>query len=63
VTVAWRGGPESWWLVTARGRHGVFPGYAALEDVMAGVLNEYNGPVLTDDRPGRAREAKRFRSE
>lgn len=40
LTVAYRGGPESWWLVTARGRHGVFPGSAYLEDVMASVLNE-----------------------
>jgi hypothetical protein len=47
VTIAWRGGPESWWLVTSRGRHGVFPGSAAIEDVMAQVLNEYNGPIIT----------------
>lgn len=40
VTIAYRGGPQSWWLVTARGRHGVFPGCAALEDVMAMVFNE-----------------------
>jgi len=40
LTVAYRGGPESWWLVTARGMHGVFPGYAAIEDVMHQVLNE-----------------------
>ncbi len=46
LQVAWRGGPESWWLVSARGRHGVFPGSMALEDVMAQVLNEWDGPVL-----------------
>lgn len=40
LTVAYRGGPESWWLVTARGEHGVFPGHLALEDVMRQVLNE-----------------------
>jgi hypothetical protein len=40
ITVGYRGGPESWWLVTARGRHGVFPGHAALEDVMSSVFNE-----------------------
>ncbi len=40
VKIVYRGGPESWWLVTARGRHGVFPGVAALEDVMRQVLNE-----------------------
>lgn len=45
ITVSYRGGPESWWLVKARGRHGVFPGVAALEDVMASVFNEWNGPV------------------
>lgn len=48
LTVAWRGGPESWWLVKCRGRHGVFPGHAALEDVMAAVLNEWNGPITEE---------------
>jgi len=51
LTVAWRGGPESWWLVTSRGRHGVFPGHAAIEDVMAQVLNEWNGPCVTTPEP------------
>ncbi len=40
LTIVYRGGPQSWWLVSARGRHGVFPGVAALEDVMRQVLNE-----------------------
>lgn len=40
ITVRSRGGAESWWLIKARGRHGVFPGHLALEDVMAVVLNE-----------------------
>lgn len=40
LTIAYRGGPESWWLVTSRGTHGVFPGHCAIEDVMAQVLNE-----------------------
>jgi hypothetical protein len=40
IKVAYRGGPESWWLVTARGSTGVFPGHLALEDVMVDVLNE-----------------------
>jgi hypothetical protein len=44
VTIYWRGGPESWWLVKARGRHGVFPGHCAIEDVMAQVCNEHHGP-------------------
>lgn len=55
LTVAWRGGPESWWLVTARGRHGVFPGHLALEDVMAAVFNEWNGPVIGENQHPRRR--------
>jgi hypothetical protein len=45
VTIKYRGGAESWWLVTARGRSGAFPGHAAIEDVMAQVLNEYGSGV------------------
>lgn len=45
VTIRYRGGAESYWLVSCRGRSGVFPGCAALEDVMAQVCNEYSGPV------------------
>jgi hypothetical protein len=48
LTVTWRGGPESWWLIQARGSNGVFPGHLAIEDVMAQVLNEYAGPVIDD---------------
>jgi hypothetical protein len=56
VEIVWRGGPESWWLVKARGRHGVFPGHAALEDVMTAVCNEWNGPVVEDlAKPKRSR--------
>ncbi len=51
LEVYWRGGAESWWYVGARGRYGVFPGHMAIEDVMAQVLNEYDGPNLTDLRP------------
>jgi hypothetical protein len=40
VTIEYRGGAESWWLVKARGSHGVFPGHAAIEDVMSQVMNE-----------------------
>jgi hypothetical protein len=40
LTLSHRGGSESWWLVEARGSHGVFPGHACLEDVMSQVLNE-----------------------
>jgi hypothetical protein len=40
LKVTYRGGAESWWLVESRGRTGVFPGHAALEDVMSQVHNE-----------------------
>jgi len=40
LTISSRGGAESWWLVEARGSHGVFPGHLAIEDVMVQVLNE-----------------------
>jgi len=40
LVLQWRGGAQSWWLVTARGSTGVFPGCAALEDIMHQVLNE-----------------------
>lgn len=40
LKVTYRGGAESWWLVETRGAHGVFPGHAAIEDVMAQVFNE-----------------------
>jgi hypothetical protein len=44
--VTYRGGAESWWLIDARGSIGVFPGHAALEDVMAQIFNE---PVMVED--------------
>lgn len=34
IVVTYRGGPEAWYLVEARGRSGVFPGVRALHDVM-----------------------------
>src|SRR6185312_17061094 len=40
LEVVYRGGAESWWLVKGRGEHQVFPGHAALEDVMARVYSE-----------------------
>lgn len=40
LTVVYRGGAESWWLVTARGRSVALPGWMALEDVMAEVCSE-----------------------
>lgn len=35
LTVTYRGGAESWWLVQARGRKAAFPGHRCLDDVMA----------------------------
>jgi hypothetical protein len=40
MTVTYRGGAESWWLIEARGEHEVFPGHRCLDDVMARVLSE-----------------------
>ncbi len=40
MKVQYRGGAESWWLVSARGSQGVFPGHCALEDVMSQIMNE-----------------------
>lgn len=40
ITVVYKGGTESYWLVKARGEHQIFAGHLALEDVMARVLSE-----------------------
>lgn len=40
LRICWKGGGESWWLVEARGKAGIFHGSMALEDVMARILNE-----------------------
>lgn len=40
IKISYRGGAESWWLVNARGQHGVFPGHCAVEDMMAQIFNE-----------------------
>lgn len=37
ITVTYRGGAESWWLVTARGRSAAFPGHRCLDDVLGEV--------------------------
>lgn len=52
LKVTWRGGPESYWLVHARGVHAAFTGHMALEDVMAEVCNEWNGRVLLPGHRG-----------
>jgi hypothetical protein len=51
LTISWRGGAESWWLVEARGCHGVFPGHRSLEDVAAEVCSEARW--VDDSRPKR----------
>lgn len=40
LSVTYRGGAESWWLVETRGTRAAFPGHLCLEDVMTVVLNE-----------------------
>lgn len=40
ITVTYRGGAESWWLVEARGEREALPGHWSLDDVMARVLSE-----------------------
>jgi hypothetical protein len=59
IEVTYRGGAESWWLVKARGRHGVFPGCLALDDVMAQVLNEWDGPVIEGGAKASQRASRR----
>lgn len=39
LTIKYRGGAECWYLVKARGSHGVFPGVLALHDVMREIYN------------------------
>lgn len=43
LSVSWKSGAESWWLVQARGSQQVLPGWMCLEDVMALVCNEQCG--------------------
>lgn len=40
LTVTYRGGPECWYEIHARGSMGRFPGYVALEDLMATIRND-----------------------
>lgn len=39
ITISYRGGAESWWLIQARGRSAAVPGHRSLDDVMS----EMNG--------------------
>jgi hypothetical protein len=43
LTIRWRGGAASWWLVESRGTRQAFPGHLALEDVMTVILSEQRG--------------------
>jgi hypothetical protein len=40
LTISYRGGPECWYEIHARGSIGRFPGYTALEDVMGVIYGE-----------------------
>jgi hypothetical protein len=46
ATIRYRGGPESWWEISARGRLYRFPGWWALDDVCT-VLNRPGRPPGT----------------
>lgn len=39
ITVKWRGGPECWWEIVARGRVWRAPGHVAIHDVLARINN------------------------
>jgi hypothetical protein len=40
LTVTWRGGPECWYEIKARGRTGRVPGWLSFHDVMMRINNE-----------------------
>lgn len=42
LSISYRGGPEAWYEIHARGSSGRFPGYLALHDVMR-QINEGGG--------------------
>lgn len=48
LTVSWRGGPEAWYEIKARGRTGRVPGWLSFHDVMMRINNtesyESRGP-------------------
>lgn len=44
MTISYKGGAESWWLIETRGRHAVFPGHRCLDDVMAEINREFEPP-------------------
>jgi hypothetical protein len=48
LTISYRGGPESWFEIHARGSIGRFPGWVALSDVMAVIYGEDQAPETND---------------
>lgn len=50
LTVRYRGGPEAWWEVHARGRVWRFPGYVCLHDALSTI---YEGRGGHEERRGR----------
>ena len=44
LTISWRGGPECWYEIHARGSIGRFPGSVCLHDVMAAIYGEHQDP-------------------
>jgi hypothetical protein len=44
LTISYRGGPECWYEIHARGSIGRFPGHAYLHDVMAAIYGEHQDP-------------------
>jgi len=41
ITVKFRGGPECWYEVHARGRIARYPGYLGIDDIMAEVMRRH----------------------
>lgn len=47
LTISFRGGPEQWFEIHARGSIGRFPGYVCLADVMAAIYGDDQDPSTT----------------
>lgn len=41
ITVSYKGGAESWWLVKARGRSAAIPGHRALDDALGEICQTW----------------------
>lgn len=48
ITVSYRGGPECWYEVRARGSIGRFPGHVCIHDLMSDVYNVSQTPASID---------------